>query len=142
MSIRTIYTDIVFVFGTHLQYSLPRLHPPPKVYLRFEKGLQISIPELHLAIPGLSALLNRQLDLRQPVLHIFLVPNTVDIALPVEARHLVSILHGIAVEVGIGFSQSVIGTLVVDADGLGRRQNTEADPLVTDPHLPHRPVLS
>ena len=85
------------------------------------------------AIPGLSELFNRQLDLSQPVFYVFFIPNTVDVALPVEVHHLVSILHGIAVDVGVCLSEAVIGTLVVDADGLGRRQNTEADPLVTDP---------
>ena len=97
---------------------------------------------MHLAIPGLSALFNRQLDLGQPVLYNFLVPNTVNVAFTVQACHLVAVFQGVAVDIGVCLSEAVIGTLVVDADGLGRRQNTEADPLVTDPHLPHRPVLS
>ena len=55
--------------------------------------------------PKLS-LFDRQLNLRQPVLYIFLVPDTVDVALPEETCHLITVLHSIAVDVGIGFSQT------------------------------------
>ena len=82
---------------------------------------------------GPIILLNRQLNLRQPVLNIVFIPDAVDVTFPMVACHLITILRSIAVDVGIGFTQSVIGTLVVDADGLGRRQNTEADPFVADP---------
>ena len=46
---------------------------------------------------------------------------------------MVAVFQGVAVNIGVRLPKSVIGTLVVDADGLGRRQNPEADPLVTDP---------
>ena len=46
---------------------------------------------------------------------------------------MVAVFQGIAVDIGVCLSEAVIGTLVVDADGLGRRQNTEADPFVADP---------
>ena len=68
-----------------------------------------------------SFLLNRQLNLRQPVLHIFLIPDAVDIAFTMQAGNLITVLHSIAVNVGIGFAKAIIGTLVIDTDGLGGR---------------------
>ena len=59
-------------------------------------------------------LLNGQLNLRQPVLCIFLIPDAVDIAFPMQAGNLITVLHGLAVNVGIGFAKAVIGTLVID----------------------------
>ena len=66
-------------------------------------------------------LLNGQLNLRQPVLYMFLIPDAIDIAFPMQAGDLITVLHGIAVNVGIGFAKAVIGTLVIDTDGLGGR---------------------
>ena len=66
-------------------------------------------------------LLNGQLNLRQPVLCMFLIPDAIDIAFPMQAGDLITVLHGIAVNVGIGLAKAVIGTLVIDTDGLGGR---------------------
>ena len=85
-----------------------------------------------------SFLLTRQLNLRQPVLYIFLIPDAVDIAFPMQAGNLITVLHGIAVNVGIGFAKTVVGTLVLDTDGLGGRQLAEADPFVADADFRYR----
>ena len=51
----------------------------------------------------------------------FLIPDAVDIAFPMQAGDLITVLHGIAVNVGIGFAKAVISTFVIDTDGLGGR---------------------
>ena len=68
----------------------------------------------------------------------FLIPDAVDIAFPMQAGDLITVLHGIAVNVGIGFAKAVISTLVIDTDGLGGRQPAEADPFVADADFCYR----
>ena len=72
-----IYSIPYHDFTRHQKYSCA-----------LQKGPNISIPELHFTIPGLTALFNRQLYLRQPVFYVFLVPNAVDVAFPVQSRPL------------------------------------------------------
>ena len=54
-----------------------------------------------------------------------------------KSCHLVAILLRIAVDTSICLAQTVIGAFVIDADGLGGRQDTKSDPFVTHTHLYH-----
>ena len=60
-------------------------------------------------------LFDRQLNLRQPILRVFLVPDAVDIALSGIARDRIAVILRILVDEGISLSELFIRPLMHDA---------------------------
>ena len=77
-----------------------------------------------------NLLLNRQLDLGQPIFFRFLVPDTIDVAFPGRSSCVKAVLLRIPHEEGIGFTDTIIGSFVKDAQHLRGRQSAEVDLVV------------
>ena len=66
-----------------------------------------------------SALFDRQLNLGQPLVDGFLVPDAVNVALAGETRHLVPVVLSVLVDECVRFAKVFVGALVVNAQNLG-----------------------
>ena len=64
--------------------------------------------------PGLRLSFDWQLNLCQPVLHRFFIPDTINVALSCKSGHLISIFFCVLHNISVCFANSVICTLVIN----------------------------
>ncbi len=73
---------------------------------------------------------NRQLDLCQPIVRAFLVPDSIDIAFSCQTGWLVTVFLCIFHDKGIRFSDAVIRPFMVDAQYFCLRDIPEPDDII------------
>ena len=80
--------------------------------------------------PFLLSGFNRQLDFREPVLHIILVPHSVNITFTGETVDFIAVVCRILGNISVGFTELAVGAFVINTNRLCRRKGAEFDSFI------------